>query len=137
MTIHIAAAVRTDRAQAVLDAIDAGTGPGKLRIYGDTQATNADTAVGAQTLLLELTFNDPAGTVSGSVLTLDVDPAISDDSLDTDTATWGRILDSDNNVILDGSVTGTGGGGDIIISDASLETGQTVTIVSGTLTEPT
>lgn len=137
MTIHIAAAVRTDRAQAVLDAIDAGTGPGKLRIYGDTQATNADTAVGAQTLLLELTFNDPAGTVSGSVLTLDVDPAISDDSLDTDTATWGRILDSDNNVILDGSVTGTGGGGDIIISDASLETGQTVTVVSGTLTEPT
>ncbi len=132
MTIHIATATNTARAQAVADKIDAGTGPGKLRIYGDTQATNANTAVGAQTLLLELVFNDPCATVSGSVLTFDVSPTITDDALDTDTATWGRFLDSDNNVVLDGTI-----GTDITISDATLETGQTVTVITATLTEPT
>jgi hypothetical protein len=132
MTIHIATATNTDRAQAIVDNIDAGSGPGKLRIYGDTQATNANTAVGAQTLLLELVLNDPCGTVSGSVLTFDVSPSITDDALDTDTATWGRFVDSDNNAVLDGTV-----GTDITISDATLETGQTVTVVTATLTEPT
>jgi hypothetical protein len=132
MTVHIAAAVRTDRAQVILDAIDAGAGPGVMQVYGDTQATNADTAVGAQTLLLELTLQDPAGSVSGSVLTFDVTPTITDNALATDTATWIRILDSNNNVVLDGTV-----GTDVTISDATLDSGQTVTLVSATLTEPT
>lgn len=132
MTIHIATATNTARAQAVADKIDAAATPGKLRIYGDTQATNANTAVGAQTLLLELVLNDPCGTVSGSVLTFDISPAITDDALDTDTATWGRFLDGDNNVVLDGTV-----GTDITLTDTTLETGQTVTVVSATLTEPT
>jgi hypothetical protein len=132
MTIHIATATNTDRAQAVVDNIDAGSGPGKLRIYGDSQPANANTAVTTQTLLLELVLNDPCGTVAGSVLTFDVSPSITDDALDTDTATWGRFVDSDNNAVLDGTV-----GTDITISDATLETGQTVTVVSATLTEPT
>lgn len=132
MTIHIATAVNTDRAQAVADAIDAGSGAGKLLIYGDAQPANANTAVTTQTQLLELVLNDPCGTVSGSVLTFDIDPAITDDALDTDTATWGRFVDSDGNVVLDGTV-----GTDITLTDATLESGQTVTLVSATLTEPT
>lgn len=132
MTIHIASATRTARAQAVITKIDAAATPGKLLIYGDTQATNADTAVGAQTLLLELVLNDPCGTEgTGGVITFDVSPAITDDALAVDTATWGRFVDGDGNAVLDGTV-----GTDITITDATLETGQTVTVVSATLTEP-
>lgn len=131
MTIHIKASVRDARAQDIIDAIDAGAGPGKLLIYGDTQAVNADTAVGAQTLLLELVLQDPCGTTNGSgVITFDITPTITDDALDTDTATWGRFVDSTGAVVLDGTV-----GTDITLTDATLETGQTVTVISATLTE--
>ena len=132
MTLHIASAVRTSRVTEVLDAIDAGSAAGKLLIYDGTQPANADTAVSTQTKLLELVLNDPCGTVSGSVLTFDVDPAITDDALATSTATWGRFTDSDGNAVLDATV-----GTEITLSDTSLETGQTVTFTSGTLTEPT
>jgi hypothetical protein len=47
-------------ADAVVDRVDQGSGPGKLRIYDGTQAATADTAIGAQVLLAELTFSDPA-----------------------------------------------------------------------------
>ena len=132
MTVHIAAAVRTSRVTDILDAIDAGSGAGKLEIYDGTQPANADTAVTTQTKLLSFVLNDPCGTVSGSVLTFDVDPAITDDALATSTATWGRFTDSDGNAVIDGTV-----GTEITLSDTSLEVGQTVTFTSGTLTEPT
>lgn len=130
MTISFSTALRTARANAINTAINAGSGAGKFRVYGDTRPTNANTAVGAQTLLLELVLQDPAFTESGGVLTLDVTPTITDDALDTDTATWGRFLDSDDNVICDVSA-----GSDFTLSDTTLETGQTVTIVSFTFTE--
>jgi hypothetical protein len=133
VTVHIASAVRTSRVTEIVTAIDAGASPGKLLIYGDTQPANADTAVTTQTLLLEFVLNDPCATVSGSTATFDVSPAITDDALDTDTATWGRFTDSDGNAVLDLAVTS----GEITITDATLETGQTVTVASASITEPT
>jgi putative cofactor-binding repeat protein len=65
------------------------------------------------------------------VLTLDVTPAITDDALADGTAGWGRFLDSDDEAVVDGAV-----GSEITLSDTSLETGQTVTVVSATLTLP-
>lgn len=130
MAISFSTAARSARAAAINTLVNAGAGAGKFRVYGDTRATNANTAVGAQTLLLEFTLQDPAFTESGGVLTLDVTPAITDDALDTDVATWGRLLDSDNNVVADFSE-----GTDFTLSDDTLETGQTVTIVSFTITE--
>ena len=109
-----------------------GSGAGKLLIYDGAQPADADTAVTTQAKLLEFVLNDPCGTVSGSVLTFDVDPAITDDALAESTATWGRFTDSDGNAVIDGTV-----GTEITLSDTSLEVGQTVTFTSGTLTEPT
>lgn len=130
MTVHILTAVRTVRANAINDAINAGASPGKLRIYTGSQPANANTAASG-TLLLEFILNDPAFTESGAVLTLDDSPAIVDDAITDGTAGWGRFLDSDNNAVMDGVV-----GAEITLSDASLETGQTVTLVSATITEP-
>lgn len=130
MAISFSTAARSARAAAINTLVNAGSGAGKFRVYGDTRATNANTAVGAQTLLLEFVLSDPAFTESGGVLTLDVTPVPTDDALDTDTATWGRFLDSDNNVILDVSA-----GTDFTLTDTTLETGQTVTVVSFTITE--
>jgi hypothetical protein len=131
VTVHIATAVRTSRATAIRDAIDAGSGPGKLRIYSGAQPATANTAASG-TLLLELVLEDPCGTVTDGVLTFDITPAIDidDDALSTATAGWGRFLDSDDDPVLDGAV-----GAEIALSDTTLSTGQTVALVSVTLSE--
>lgn len=120
-------------ADAVVDRIDAGSGAGKLRIYDGTQAATADTAIGAQTLLAELTFGDPAfGNAANGVATAN---AITSDSSAnaTGTATWFRVLDSDNNVIFDGSV-GTSSA-DLILNTTSIVAGAAVSVSSLTYTQ--
>lgn len=127
-------ATRTAMVQAILDDIDAGAAAGSVRIYNGTQPATCGTAT---TLLAEATLNDPAGTVASGVLTLDIDPAVTDSSANaTGTASWFRIVDSDGNCAVDGTVTATGGGGDLTLSSTSITSGGTVTITSFTITAP-
>lgn len=127
MGVIYAAAVRTARMNDVLTAINQGTGPGKLKI--------GTTAMGS--VLATLTLVDPAGSVSGDVLTLDFDPDISDTSADnTGTAAAATITDSDDNVIVSGLTVGTSGT-NIVLDSVSITAGQTVTITAGTITHNT
>lgn len=127
MAVIYAAALRTTRMNAVVTAIDAGAGPGKLKI--------GTTAMG--TVLATLTLTDPCGTVSGDVLTFDFDPDISDTSADnTGTAAAAIITDSDDNTIVSGLTVGTSGT-NVVLDSTSITAGQTVTIQTGTLTHNT
>lgn len=127
MSVIYAAALRTTRMNAVVTAIDAGSGAGKLKI--------GTTAMGA--VLATLTLADPCGTVSGDVLTYDFDPDISDTSADnTGTAAAAVITDSDDNVIVSGLTVGTSGT-NIVLDSVSITAGQTVTITAGTSTHNT
>lgn len=123
----------------MLDEITARAGTSALlRIYDGTIPTNADTAVGAQTLLAELTCNATAfaGAASGGVLTLN---AITSDSSAnaTGTASWFRIVDSGaTNTVMDGDVsTVAAGTGDLQLDSTSITSGQTVNVTSFTITE--
>lgn len=125
---------------AIVDLIDAGSAAGKLRIYDGSKPTNPDVAVGAQVLLAELTLADPA---FGNAA--DANPGgratagtITDDSSAnaTGTATWFRVLDSDNLAIIDGDVTTTGGGGDLQLNSTAIQSGAQVSISSYTVTMP-
>jgi len=113
--------------------IDAGASAGTIRIYDGTRAASPATAVSGQTLLAELTFSDPSGTVSGGVWTA---ASITDDSSanNTGTAEWFRIVDSDANVVMDGDV-GTSGS-DLNLNTVSITSGGTVSITSFTITAP-
>ena len=127
MAVIYAAALRTARMNAVVTAIDAGSGAGKLKIGSAAMAS----------VLATLTLTDPCGTVSGDVLTLDFDPDISDTSADnTGTAAVATITDSDDNVIVSGLTVGTTGT-NIVLDSVSITAGQTVTITTGTLTHNT
>lgn len=130
MTITMSAAARTAQADAVLDLLDAGS---LLRIYTGSKPATPETAA-TGTLLLELELNDPAGTVSGGVLTLSASPTISAAAVADGTAGYARVLDSSEVAVFDGTVTAIGSGGDFQLSDDSLETAQVVTLASGTLT---
>lgn len=117
--------VKTDRMEAVVALIDAGTGAGKLEI---------GTAAMAATLVT-FTLDDPSATVTNDVLTLAGVP-LTQAATGDGTAAAARIRDSDNNDVVTGLTVGTSGT-DIIIDNTSIATDQNVTLVSGTITHAT
>lgn len=142
MAIEINTAARNAACDAVVDLIDGGSGAGKLRIYtGSPPATPGTSATG--TLLAEFTLSDPAfGSASSGAAALDVTPAVTDTADATGTAGWFRFLDSTEAAgtglgVIDGTVTATGGGGDLTLNTTSIASGATVTIDSYTFTMPT
>lgn len=120
-------------ADAVVDRIDTG-GAGTIKIYTGTIPTDADTALGAQTLLATLTFSATAfGNASNGVATAAA--ITSDTSADaTGTAAWARIANGAGTTIMDVTV-GTSGE-DINFNTVSFVTGATVSISSLTVTVP-
>jgi hypothetical protein len=136
MALGYTVALREAQLDEIAAAIEAGAGAGVLKIYGDTRATDADTAVGAQTLLATHTLPDPvesggAGTTTPGALTFGT---ISDDTnVDaTEQANWFRIEDSNGNAVLDGDV-GTSGS-DLNFDTVAFVSGGTSSITSFVIT---
>ena len=131
---RIADLSRAQLAQQLQIDIDAGAGPGTIKIYDGAQPANADTAVGGQTLLAELTFGDPsAGAASAGLLTFN---SIAQDASAnaTGTATWARIEDSNSNTVFDCDVGASGA--TINLNTVSIVIAGTVSITSFTVTVP-
>ena len=126
MAVIYNATVRTARMTEVKDAIDGGSGAGKLKIGTSGMAV----------VLATITLADPCGTVSGDILTFDFDPDISATAGNTGTAAAATITDSADTVIVSGLTVGTSGT-NIVLDSTSITSGQTVTITSGTLTHNT
>jgi hypothetical protein len=129
MAVNISTLARNNAGDVIVDLIDTGsTNPnGVLEIRtGDIPSNPQQVASG--TLLATLNFSDPAfGTFSnGSTL---ANPIADDTDVDeTGVAGWFRIYDRDNNAVIDGIVTVTGGGGDIEFDDINFIKGGTVSI---------
>lgn len=135
MATRIATATRTAAADAAVDLLDAGAGAATIKIYTGAQpATPNDAATG--TLLGTLTCSDPAfGAAAAGVATAS---AITGDSAAdaTGTAGWFRAADSTGAAVIDGSITASAGGGDMILSSVSIVTGGTIDVSSWTITMP-
>lgn len=122
---------------SVVDAIDAGAGPGLLRIYSGSAPATADAAA-TGTLLAELTMSDPAFGAAA-----DVNPgaratanAITDDSSANanGTAGYARVVDSDGNNPI--QLTVGVGSGELQLTTLTVVAGQPVTVTSLTITMP-
>ena len=101
-------------------------------IYDGAQPTNADTAVGAQVLLVTLTSDATfAPAASGGVLTLNA--ITSGVAVATGTAAWFRIVSSGLVIVCDGTV-GTSGT-DLVLTTAAISSGVTVSCSSFTISE--
>ena len=120
----------------IRNAIDAGDSPGIIEIYANTRPTNADTAVGSQTLLGTLTFSDPCGTVSGNTLTMSA--ITQDSSADASgTATWARISSVNATVkttVMDIDITSTGGGGTMQMNTTNIVADGPILVKTFTIT---
>lgn len=120
-------------ANAAADAVTVLLNSGKLRIYDGTQPATADTAIVAQVLLAELTFNSTAfGAAAAGVAAANA--ITSDTTADaTGTATWFRALKSDNTPIFDGSV-GTSGA-NLNLNSVAISAGAAVSVTSFSYTQ--
>lgn len=125
----------TSLRNAQLDAITTAVGAsGKLRIYSGTRPANVAASI-TGTLLAELTLGSTfAASASNGVLTLNT--ITGDSAADADgTASHFRIFKSDGSTaVIDGSVTATGGGGDMTLNSTSITEGATVEVTSFTIT---
>jgi hypothetical protein len=132
MTISLKSTVRNAMLDVVGAALDAGSGAGKIRVYSGVRPTNADTALSGNTLLVEFALADPATeAASGGALPLDAEPDLTAVAVASGTATFYRALDSDNNVVMDGSVATSAA--DLNLSSVTITSGQSIAITSGNL----
>lgn len=124
---------------AVVDRLDAGAGAGYIEIRTGTQPATGDTAASG-TLLGTLTLSDPAfgaATVASPAVAT-AGAITSDTSADaTGTAGWFRAYDSNAAQVIDGSITATGGGGDMILDDVNIVADGTISVSSWTVNMPT
>ncbi len=133
---QISDAARNAACNAIVDLLDAGAGAPTIKVYTGTQPTNADTAIGAQTLLVTFTLDGTAayGAASSGAAALDVSPAITATAVATGTAAWFRAADSAGNTVFDGSV-GTSAA-DLVFNTTSIVNGNTCELTGHTVTVP-
>jgi hypothetical protein len=121
-------------ANAAADAATALFNSGYMKIYDGSQPATGDTAVSGQTLLATLRFNATAfGAASGGVATANAFTSDTDAAA-TGTATWFRVLKSDNSTkVMDGTV-GTSGA-DVNLATVSIVQHATVSLSAFTYTQ--
>ena len=139
MAVNFSTAVRI----AELDAIETAIGANaRIRFYSGAKPTAcSDASTG--TLLATMTLTGASGdwlsaaSATGNVVTKVKNPASTWSTTGSVAGTIGyyRIYDSAETVCHEqGSVTVTGGGGDITVDNTSIGVGQTITITGKTLT---
>lgn len=123
---------------AVVDLADGGAGAAVLNIYSGTAPTLADDSLSGNTLLAELTMSDPAFGAAADITPgarATANAITSDTSANASgTASFFRILDSNSNVIVQGTVSATGGGGELQLNSVSISAGVEVEVTSLTIT---
>lgn len=133
MTMKFSAALRNNRAQQIIDAIDADINPGTIKFYtGPQPVTGA--AITTEILLGTLTFSAISATATDGVITFD---EITEDSEAdaTGTAAWARIEDGSGAFVMDVSVGATGSGETVEMNTTGIVEGGPIRITSFVITE--
>lgn len=134
MTIQFSVAVRN----AMLDAIETTMGTAvKIQIYTGAQPANcAAVSTGTKIAEFTLALDWASAAASGSKAVLGV-PLSTTGINGGGVAGYYRFVDSAGvNCHEQGSITATGGGGDMTIDNTTIATGQTVQITGFTKTAP-
>jgi hypothetical protein len=127
MALTHVTALRNSLADLIADAIDVGS----TDANGDLQIA---TSSAFTTILATLQFANPAfGAASGGTATANA-IAADTNAANTGTASNFRIRDRNNTEVVRGTVSATGGGGDIQLSSTSITATDTVSITSLTYT---
>lgn len=135
MSLDLSLDTRIARLQALADRLDAGAGPGKLRLYTAPQPDPGAPATG--TLLAEIILAAPCGSVAevdGSPrLTLTLPPAAM--ALWDGDVAWGRLVDGDNAWVGDGDAGALDSAAFIRLANAHVYGGGLVGLAAAVITE--
>lgn len=123
MSVTYSVTVRNNRLQQVVNAIDAGVGNGLLKVGTSSMAS----------VLSTITFVKPCGTISSGILTFSGLPIVDGSAAGSGTAVAAQITDSAGTVVVSG-LTVSSAAGDIIIDNSAITVGDTVTLLSATIT---
>lgn len=129
MTIRLPDASRDAACDAVTNRADLGAAAARLRIFTGAQPASANSAPSG-TQLADIPLPDPAFVSGGTGANTLNDPGASN-ATNAGVAGWFRVVDSDGNTVLDGSVGVSGSGADLILSNTNLAVGQPVDIQAG------
>lgn len=122
--------IRNTLADAVVDALDIGS----TDATGDLQIA---TSTAFSTILANLTFANPAfGTAATGTATANAIVSETNAPASGSAAAF-RVRDRNNSEVFRGSVTVTGGGGDLQLSSVGITAGDTVSITSMTYSAST
>jgi hypothetical protein len=133
--MRVSTAFRNAANDAAVDLVNAGSGPGLLRLYsGARPAALADAPAGD--LLAEFELADPAfGAAVAGVKTADTIATVA--GLADGTIGFGRVLDSDETVVWDENSVGVTGSGEAIeCNTLAVSIGVEVEITSWTVVVP-
>lgn len=133
MATRISTNARNASVNAVAALADAGAGAAVVRIYSGSQPASAQDAPSG-TLLITFTLSDPsfgAGS-SGTITALSMPKSAN--AVATDTAGWGRLLDSNGNGVFDGGVNTSGA--EFTISSTSIINGSPYNLTGLSYTQP-
>ena len=139
MALKLSPSAATAMLEALIAAIDAAVIPATLNIYGGAEPANPTVAVGAQPLLVSFAMPDPSfepPTNETSGVTSVGNVPSPEPALVTGTATWGRIIDGDGNVLIQGNATDLAGGGQFKLTTTSLQVGIEVSVVEMIIVQP-
>ncbi|MER7500458.1 hypothetical protein AB0L05_27750 [Nonomuraea pusilla] len=135
MPIRIPTTVRNAACDTVVDLLDAGAGAATIEVRSGAQPATANDAASG-TVLCTFTLADPAfGAATAGSAALAGTPRATTGSA-AGTAGWFRAKDSAGNTVFDGSVSATGGGGDLQLNTTTISVGVAVEITSGSVTMP-
>jgi len=124
MAVTLSTSARNAQADATIGLLDAGSGPGTIKLYtGGKPASPEAAATG--TLLATVVLPDPASTAASNGTDTIIDPA-SVTYVASGTAAWARLADSAGNAVMDVLVSDTAGTGDIKLSSTTAAPGITV-----------
>lgn len=112
--------LKNTRMTDVVTALGSG---GKIKIY----------TAGLGTLLAQISLANPAGTVTGGVLSFSGTPLTESSADASGTAAAATVTDSSGTVIISG-LTVSSTTGDIVLSSVNIVAGQPVTITSASIT---
>lgn len=124
MALTFATGIKAARASAVLAKISSGTGPGILKWMTTANAT-----------LVTFNLPEPEGVVSATGITWDFSPAVTAAAGNTGTAGKYRLTNSAGAFAIEGTITASGGGGDLEITNTSVASGQSCSMTSLVYTE--
>src|SRR5690242_3134582 len=98
-TLRLNTSARNAAVKGVADLIDAGSGPGTIKIYSGSQPASPATAP-TGTLLATVVLGDPAFAAPANGVVAGADPAAVTAST-SGSAGWCRVADSDGNAVMD------------------------------------